>query len=147
MKKNLLIICFLSIAGIHAQEVLFVPQIEHNTVINETEPLQTNTVLRVDNVTYSMKEYESMIKRGKELTFILIEHDKLVQKGSMSKKQIKKWKRDVLEAKLLNYRIDDYTSAYLREGYSLIDHVSEDVLSDYYDFSKVLETSVQYVGF
>ncbi len=142
MKKCLLIICILSINGLYAQQ----EPIKYNNVIEESEQ-QNSTSLRVDNLKYSMEEYESMVKRGKELTAILEEHDKLIQEGSMTKKQIKNWKRDVIEAKLLNYRIGDFTSAYIREGYSLIDHISQDVLSDYYDFSKKLESSSQYAGF
>ncbi len=136
MKKSLLIICFLSMTGLYAQEELFVSQTQESTKAS-----------RVDNITYSIAEYEAMIKRGKELITKIKEHDKLIQKGSMSKAAIKEWKKDMLEAKLLNYRISDFTTKYLNAGYSLIDNVSTEVLSDYYDFSKTLETSDQYAGF
>ncbi len=147
MKKNLLIICFLSMAGMYAQQEPFIVEVQYTPTINETEESKTTTASRIDNLTYSIEEYEDMIKRGKELTIKIIEHKKLTQTGSMTKTQVRELKRDLLEAKLLNYRIDDFTSKYLKAGYSLIDNVSTEVLSDHYDFSKTLEISSQYAGF
>ncbi len=147
MKKGLLIICMLSIIGLYAQEEQVIIPKEYDINTEEIEQPQTHRISRVDKLTDFSKEYEAMVKRGKELTTLLIEHDKLVKKGSMTKKQITAWKRDVIEAKLLSYRIDDFTYSYIKEGYSLIDLVSPNVLSDYYDFSKKLESSSQYAGF
>ena len=147
MKKSLLFICMLSIVGLYAQQGQIIIQNPNNNGTEESEQKETITSSRINDLTRLKGQYESMIKRGKELTAILIEHDKLIQEGSMTKKQIKNWKRDVLEAKLLNYRIEDFTNAYLRDGYSLIEHLSPGVISDYYNFSKKQESSSKYAGF
>ncbi len=137
---NLFVICLLAYAGLFAQQENYAPETKYDNVIQENE------ISRVDNIKYSMEEYDALIERCRELTSKLVEYDKMIQEGSMTKKQKKQWKRDVVEAKMLNFRIDDFTSTLIKENYSLIEHLNKEALSDYYDFSKILESSMNYAG-
>ncbi|WP_298544883.1 hypothetical protein [uncultured Aquimarina sp.] len=96
---------------------------------------------------YRLEEYKSMIMRAKELTDALSENDIRIQDGSITKAQIKKWKRDWVEAKLLNFRLDDYTSMYHKVNYPILKYLSVGVLSDYQGFSEIFTNSAQYAGF
>ncbi|GAA4271787.1 hypothetical protein U6A24_14455 [Aquimarina gracilis] len=147
MKNSMLfVICWLACVGINAQQENFAPKTEYSNVTIEVNDQEENNISRVDNIKYSIDEYESMIQRCKELTIKLVEYEKMILEGSMTKKQKKQWKRDVVEAKMLNFRIDDFTTILIQQNYSLIDHVNKKALSDYYDFSKVLESSINFAG-
>ncbi|WP_405205138.1 hypothetical protein [Aquimarina sp. LLG6339-5] len=105
------------------------------------------TVSKEYKLMYSLSEYKSMIIRAKELGDILSENDDSVQNGSITKTEIEKWKRDLVEAKLLNFRLDDYTSMYHKLNYPLLEYLSIEVLNDYRGFSETLSNSTQYAGF
>lgn len=150
MKNTFIILFYLSVTGLFAQEMENLSSDLKHTNQSENEvQYKTSVVLEAQTYTlaYSLEEYEAMIIRCKELAEKLIEHDKIAQNGSMTKVQIKNWKRDLLEAKLLNYRLDDYTSMYQRQNYPLLEYVNIDVLNDYYDFSKILTSATQYASF
>ncbi|SHI37288.1 hypothetical protein [Aquimarina spongiae] len=125
-------------------------QITTTTLTNvtiEVQQFEETQNIEKDQPTYPVEEYKAMIARCKELSLKIIAYDRMIQEGTMKRSQRKAWKRDLMEAKLLNYRIDDFTNAYLRQNYSLIEHVDNKSLSDYYDFSKVLESANKYAGF
>ncbi len=147
MNNKLFIICWLASVGLYAQQENFGPQTEYSNVVIEVMDQQESKISRIDNIKYSAEEYELMIKKCRELTIKLVKYDKMIQDGSMTRKQKKQWKRDVVEAKMLNFRIYDFTDKLIQQNYSLIDHVNKEALSDYYDFSKILESSMNYAGF
>jgi len=87
-----------------------------------------------------------MIDRCKELTDKLISHDKKIRKGSLNKNQYRAWQRDLVEAKMLNLRIDDYNAKLFEQDGSFMNNLKKEALSNYYDFSKALEISKNYAG-
>lgn len=134
-------------SGLYAQEETHGSNAELTNVVLEVHNVEESNVSRVNHIKYSIEEYEAMIAECKELTKRLQEYDRLIQNGKMTKAQKRAWKKEVMEAKLLNFRIDDFTTIYMKRNYSLIDHVDVKALSDYYDFSKTLESATQYAGF
>ncbi len=145
--KKLLIVFWFALVGVYAQEESTTQKIESTDTIEETQDQNTTTVSRIDNFEYSLKEYKSMLSRCKELTSKLIEYDKLIKDGSMTRKQTKAWKRDVMEAKLLDYRIEDFTTIYRGGDYPHVNYLNIQVLNNYDDFSKTLDSASQYAGF
>ncbi len=130
------------------QQELQISETEYSREVSLESQLTPQVLISYSySLQYPIEKYESMILRGKELTDKLIEHDKIMQNESRTKAQIKEWKRDLLEAKLLGYRIDEYTTMYKRENYPLIEYVNKEVLNNYDDFSKMLDTATQYAGF
>lgn len=110
---------------------------------NSGTRLQSSMSLTKENsLKYAIEKYKSMILRCKELNTRLIIYGRLAKKGSMSKKQIFSWKRDLVEAKLLNIRIDEFKSRYKREEYKFQDYVNQEMLDNYEDFANTL-SSVQ----
>jgi len=104
-------------------------------------------VSRSYTLDYSIEQYQMMIDRCKELTNELEKYNKLAAKGYMSKEQYTNWKRDLVEAKLLDYRIDDFNKMYQSKSYSFEEYVTSEVLDNYNDFSKTLTTANLYAEF
>ncbi len=148
-KNNLLILLLLVFVGVNAQQTTYQTQkeldIEEKIVDQHQE--QISTAARIYNIKYSLQEYETMIKRCNELTAKLLKHEELYKSGSMKKKQKKEWKRDLIEAKLLNFRIEDFKAIYLNGDYPIVEYINIQVRNNFEDFSKTLETSTQYAGF
>ncbi|WP_066316952.1 hypothetical protein [Aquimarina aggregata] len=119
----------------YLEQVVYTNKIKNNNTVN-----QTNTI------EYSLKEYESMITECKKLTMKLIAHKEIAQKGNMTKTQFKNWKKDLVEAKLLNYRIYEFTSAYKHFNYPLSKYVNKEVLNNYNYFSEILTNSSKHVA-
>ncbi len=149
-KNNVFVVLFLVITGMYAQqEVHFSTPTTETDQTEETEVHYSTSknVSPAYDVKYSIQKYEEMIQRSKELTSELVAYDKLIKSGSMKRKQIKKWKRDVMEAKLLNFRIEDFNKVYRSSNYPVVNYLSIQALNNYDDFSKTLEDAVQYAGF
>lgn len=103
-------------------------------------------VSRIDNMKYPFKEYRGMMKECKKLTSKLRRHREISETGKMTKTQMLDWKRDIIEAKLLNYRINE-----LSESYEMIKYASyltaTDTLSSSYDkFYEILNAANKYTG-
>jgi len=75
----------------------------------------------------------------------LISHGVLSEKGNMTKEQVRNWKRDIVAAKLLNYRISDFIEAYKKADSSKFINKDE-LLAEYNVFSKTLVVSSRGVG-
>ncbi len=144
---TLLAVLWLTTMGLQAQENQQIATTKLTNVTIEVQQFEETPKVEREQPTYPVEEYEAMIARCKELSLKIIAYDKMIQDGTMKRSQRKAWKRDLMEAKLLNYRIDDFTNAYIKQNYSLIEHVDNKSLSDYYDFSKVLENANKYAGF
>ncbi len=144
---TLIIICLFAYVGMYAQQQSSISKTEFTYVVNKIPNQNTTTVSRIDNLEYSLEEYESMLSRCQELTNKLVEYDKIIQNGSMTKKQTKAWKRDVMEAKLLGYRIEDFTAIYRDGDYPYVNYLNIQVLNNYDDFAKTLNDATQYAGF
>ncbi len=115
---------------------------------DEVIPQKTETVLPIkEALVYDIAKYEAMIQRCKELTSRLIMHNKRIDRGEMTKTQVKDWKRDLVEAKLLNYRIDDFLSIYDERIYYNNEYVNKDMSDSYNNFSRTLDTANRYAGF
>ncbi|GAA4278873.1 hypothetical protein [Aquimarina mytili] len=149
-KNNVFAVLFLVITGMYAQqEDQFSTPITESNLTEEKE-IQYSTSVNMSptyDVKYSIQKYEEMIQRSKELTSKLVEYDKLIKSGSMKRKQEKNWKRDVMEAKLLNFRIEDFNKVYRSGNYPMVNYLSIQALNNYDDFAKTLEDAVQYAGF
>jgi len=144
---KLFVICCCTYVGVFAQQEELTPLLEYTSVTTEVKDYDDNNkASRVDNIKYSIEEYESMIVRCKELTARLVHHKQTVRKGSMSKSQYRAWQRDLVEAKMLNFRIDDFNMKFFEQDNTLLDRINKESLSSYYDFSKVLESSMNYAG-
>ncbi len=149
--KNILIIIFLvNCAEFYAQnEEVFISQV--TPIEQPVEELQYSpkeiVVTKTIALKYPLAEYEAMITRCNELSDKILEYKKEFQNGSIKKTQIKALKKDLVEAKLLSYRLDDFTSMYHNQNYPVLEYLSMEMLSDYHDFSKVLASATQYAGF
>lgn len=148
MKKyGLLIICLMMFIGGFAQQS-YSAQKEYtqhiNTVIQKNDPIVTTVI---DHPKYPLAEYEAMVKRCNELASQLVKHEKRYHSGVMTKKEKKAWKRDIVEAKLLNFRIEDFTAVYLKGDQPIVEYINIQVLNNFEDFSKTLEVSDKYAGF
>ncbi|WP_299440825.1 hypothetical protein [uncultured Aquimarina sp.] len=103
-------------------------------------------VSRIDNMKYPLKEYSIMMNECKSLTIRLKGHRVISETGKMTKTQMLDWKRDIIEAKLLNYRIGE-----LKESYEMKKYASylnrTDTLSNSYDtFYEILNAANKYTG-
>lgn len=150
IKKIAMILFFVNFTVLHSQneEIYF-------SEIGTLEQLETKQqyipkeiiVSKEYTLMYALAEYKSMIIRAKELTDKLSENNNRIQDGSITKTQIKKRKKDWVEAKLLNFRLDDYTSMYNKVNYPILEYLSIEVLNDYQGFSEIFTNSTQYAGF
>jgi len=104
-------------------------------------------VSKIFTLAYPLEEYESMIIRCNELSYVLLEHKERIDDGSITKSQIKDLKRDLVEAKLLHFRLSDFTQMYHKLNYPVLEYLSEETLSNYQVFSKILLNTTQYAGF
>lgn len=103
------------------------------------------SVSKTSSIAYPTKKYRAMIKECNVLTKRLIRHDALAKKGKMTKQQVINWKRDIVAAKLLNYRISDFIEAY-KKAYSSTFLSKDELLAEYNFFSKTLVVSSKGVG-
>jgi len=69
-------------------------------------------ISQIVQVTYPKKEFESLINECRIYTNKLKQHNTKAKKGKMSKVEVRKWKRDIVAAKLLDFRISDFIEAY-----------------------------------
>jgi len=89
------------------------------------------------DVTYPLDEFESLIEECRMYTNKLKEHNTKSKNGKMSRTEIREWKRDIVAAKLLDFRISDFVEAYKNadlENHS--DYINP--LAEYNLFSKTL---------
>ncbi|MEW7277594.1 hypothetical protein ABW636_03265 [Aquimarina sp. 2201CG1-2-11] len=148
MKNIMIIIFFVNCTGLYAQNTK--DTILQITASTEKETLYTPkeiTVSKIVELTYPIKEYETMIMRCNELADKLIQYKNDIQRGSMTKAEIKHLKKDMTEAKLLNYKLGDYTAIYNSQDYPLTDYLSKEILDNYQDFSKIFAKTNQYASF
>lgn len=94
-------------------------------------------ISKTTNITYPTKEFKYLLSECTLYTEKLEEHTMRAKKGNMTKTQIREWKRDVVAAKLLDYRISDFLEAYkmasLKNDSNFVDPINE-----YQLFSKTL---------
>ncbi|WP_299434510.1 hypothetical protein [uncultured Aquimarina sp.] len=150
IKKISMILLFVNFTVLYSQdEEIYFSEIgiSEQTETKEQYTPKEIIVYKEYTLMYRVAEYKSMIIRAKELTDELSENDNRIQDGSITKTQIKKQKRDWVEAKLLNFRLDDYTSMYHKVNYPILEYLSVEVLNDYHGFSEIFTNSAQYAGF
>lgn len=157
MKKlTSLIVVLFAVTGTFAQKPEYASEKKYTKHVitelqkeNAKSKITPTLIVTAQNNTaqYSLEEYETMVKRCKELTGLLLKYEESYRDGSMSKRDKKKWKKDLMEAKLLNLRIEDFNSHYRKKETPIVEYLNIQVLNNFEDFSKTLETSKQYAGF
>jgi len=86
---------------------------------------------------YPIKQFKSMISECKMYTNRLEQHSAIAKRGNMTKAEIRAWKKDIVAAKLLDFRISDFVDAY--ENATLEDDSNFiNPLNEYDLFSKTL---------
>lgn len=117
-----------------------------NDVDNKNTDLYIKrSISRITNLNYTLKKYESMIMRCKELTIKLGEHQNSLKNGLMNSKRMTVWKKDLDEAQLLTYQIDVYKSIYKKTNYPVEQYANKSVLKDYDVIYKELTNALRYV--
>jgi len=98
---------------------------------------------------HTLEQYKAMIRRCRELTTKLIVHNKLlIKRWAMTKSQTTELKRDLVEARLLSYRIDDFNKRYSKKNQEVIkEHFDKEALDSYINFSNVLMATESYANF
>jgi len=117
----------------------------HKTIVRHDNFQPTKKV--EDKIEQLIHQYEVMIAKSKEFTKELRIYDKLANTTTISETQMIAWKRKVVEAKLLNFRIIDFQSKYLSSGNSIQHYVNKDIIIYYNDFSEALKNTGKYVSF
>jgi len=67
---------------------------------------------KINDIIYPLKEFESLITECRIYTNKLKAHSTKSKNGKMSRAEIKEWKKDIVAAKLLDFRISDFIQAY-----------------------------------
>lgn len=155
MKNTLvMLICFMLLSVTYAQQSTNVTgETDSNQAVYEytnhsdIEKKRKSTLTKSTTVEYSLNAYEAMISECQQLTAKLMQHRKLADSGLMNKKQMIDWKRDLVAAKLLNYRIDDFKSACKNLNYPIQEYVDEEIIDNHQDFSKILVSTTIHLEF
>ncbi|GAA4114254.1 hypothetical protein GCM10022393_13590 [Aquimarina addita] len=119
---------------------------KENSYEVNTDPYTKKSISRINNLTYTLKKYESMILRCKELTVKLAKHQASLKDGSMSNEQMGIWKKDLNEAQLLTYQIDMYKSMYKKTNYPVERYANKSTLKSFDEIYKELTNALRYVA-
>lgn len=103
-----------------------------------TNRINKSVVSQSYTMAYTIENYKNMILSCRGLTAKLMIYNRMAKNNTLSKKEFKNWKRDLVEAKLLNFRIDEFISAYDKVNYPFKDYVNKELLDNYADFSSTL---------
>lgn len=102
-------------------------------------------ISKTTNITYPTKEFKYLLSECTLYTEKLKEHTIRAKKGNMTKTQIREWKKDIVAAKLLDYRISDFLQAYkmtsLKKDSNFVNPINE-----YKLFSKTLTVASEDSG-
>lgn len=100
---------------------------------------------KTTNISYPTKEFKYLLSECALYTDTLKEHAIRANKGNMTKAQIREWKKDIVAAKLLDYRISDFLEAYkmasLKKDSNFVNPINE-----YKLFSKTLTVASEDSG-
>lgn len=159
MKNTLvMLICFMLLSVTYAQQSTnFTGETNATQTVQEfanhsdiekkrTSRLTKSTTVEY-SLEYSLEAYKAMISECQQLTDKLLKHRALSDSGLMNKKQMIDWKRDLVAAKLLNYRIDDFKSACKNLNYPIQQYVNSETIDNHQDFSKILVSTTIHLEF
>jgi len=121
----------------------------HDQLLDVKDDNKRDIVASEIDEEHTLEQYKAMIRRCRELTTKLIVHNKLlIKRWAMTKSQTTELKRDLVEARLLSYRIDDFNKRYSKKNQEVIkEHFDKEALDSYINFSNVLMATESYANF
>ncbi len=149
MKSILMILLFLNFIGLYSQQdeiytspITTMKQVEVKIHYSYKEMSISKTYTQP----CSLAEYEAMIRRHIEFTGKLIEQKERIQNKSITKIRVTESKKDLVAAKFLYYRVDDFTKMYQKQNYPLLKYFNVEALSSYHDFLKIVTNTSRYAS-